>query len=270
MISRTKRRIGAAKPPLSVALSYQAILRRYLTAFQARLEDIALAGWEHNPHSQGRLDATASDYVRKRIGQAEILLAEIFNPTKLAGEIKILATRVSKKGLLEFQRTIGVSPRGDLGIGHTLDAFRDRNVKLIRSLANDQIKVIRETLGEAEQKAWRVEVLRSKIQEDFGVTKSKADLLARDQVLKLNGQITQTRQQGAGIEEYLWTTSRDERVRGTPGGKWPSGLHYDLDGTRQRWDTPPIISEDGRTGHPGEDYQCRCTAFPILAELEQA
>ena len=34
------------------------------------------------------------------------------------------------------------------------------------------------------------------------------------------------------------------------------------DGKTFRWDTPP---DD--TGHPGEDYGCRCTAEPKLDDL---
>jgi uncharacterized protein with gpF-like domain len=29
-----------------------------------------------------------------------------------------------------------------------------------------------------------------------------------------------------------------------------------------------VVSDDGRTGHPGDDYQCRCTAFPVLEDEE--
>ena len=122
-----------------------------------------------------------------------------------------------------------------------------------------RLEEMRETLTKAEAGAWRVEDLRKQIQADFDVTKSKADLLARDQVLKLNGQLTQLRQQNAGISEYDWSTSGDERVR---------EIHGDLDGTRQSWDSPPIVSEDGRREHPGGDYQCRCVAIPVIPWLD--
>jgi SPP1 gp7 family putative phage head morphogenesis protein len=153
---------------------------------------------------------------------------------------------------------IGI-PTTDIGTTALIDQFRDRNVSLIKSLAGQQLNQIESLLEAADSEAVRVEVLRGRIQSSFGVTKSKADLLARDQVLKLNGQLTQTRQQNAGITQYIWRTSGDERVRES---------HSALDGTVQAWASPPVISDDGRTGHPGDDYQCRCTADPILPELE--
>jgi SPP1 gp7 family putative phage head morphogenesis protein len=66
------------------------------------------------------------------------------------------------------------------------------------------------------------------------------------------------RQTQAGISEYEWSTSGDERVRSS---------HDELDGTRQSWDDPPVTNDDGDTNHPGEDYQCRCVAIPVLPDI---
>lgn len=94
------------------------------------------------------------------------------------------------------------------------------------------------------------------LEEQAGYSTSRAVLTARDQTLKLYGQVQQERQQNAGIDRYIWTTSLDERVR-------PD--HADLDGTIQRWDDPPIVDQrTGRRGHPGFDFSCRCTAVAIL------
>jgi SPP1 gp7 family putative phage head morphogenesis protein len=102
----------------------------------------------------------------------------------------------------------------------------------------------------------RVEEVRAKLEERLGVVRSRAELIARDQTLKLYGQIQEARQTDAGIEEYTWSTSEDERVR---------SRHQALDGTTQRWDSPPIVDErTGRRAHPGGDFQCRCSAVPVL------
>ncbi len=101
-----------------------------------------------------------------------------------------------------------------------------------------------------------VEEVRKKIEERLGVVRSRAEFIARDQTLKLYGQIQEARQTAAGIEEYTWSTSEDERVR---------PAHEALDGTTQRWDDPPVVDpKTGRKAHPGGDFQCRCAAIPIL------
>jgi SPP1 gp7 family putative phage head morphogenesis protein len=85
------------------------------------------------------------------------------------------------------------------------------------------------------------------------VSDSRAKLIARDQVAKLNGQLTMERQIDMGVDSYIWRTVGDERVRET---------HADNEDQTFAWDNPPV-----ETGHPGEDYQCRCWAEPVLPEF---
>ena len=73
--------------------------------------------------------------------------------------------------------------------------------------------------------------------------------ITRDQTNKMVGQLTEMRQGQLGIPKYRWSTSGDERVRPT---------HRFNDGKIFEWAKPPP------TGHPGWDFQCRCTAAPIF------
>jgi SPP1 gp7 family putative phage head morphogenesis protein len=247
------------------AMWLQAYFRSLLDQLQERVLSLAVEDWERNPvHWSGglapsRQDAITSSFVRRQFGDVDLIVGEVMRPATITSALTEAGAKVNRHGLAEFKRVVGVSLTHDPGVGGALTAFRDRNVNLIKSLATRQIETLRnELLPEAELEGLRVEDLRKKIQDSFDVSKSKADLLARDQVLKLNGQITQLRQTNAGITHYTWSTSGDERVR---------EAHRDLDGTVQAWLTPPQVSDDGRTEHPGGDYQCRCVAVPILPEL---
>jgi uncharacterized protein with gpF-like domain len=118
---------------------------------------------------------------------------------------------------------------------------------------------------------------------DDKITKNRAEFIARDQIGKLNGQITQMRMESVGLTMYIWETSGDERVRGTPkeeGGIYPNARpsHYLMDEKLCRWDNSSVCSEDGGKTwidrpdgavllHPGDDYQCRCTATAYWQEL---
>lgn len=136
------------------------------------------------------------------------------------------------------------------------------NVARITSIARD-------SLGEVEQlvftlvrkQGMNIADLRSELEARFNVTEARARLIARDQVSKYNGQLSQARFTRAGSEFYVWRTSDDERVR-------PD--HARLDGTVQRWDSPPITVTSGKRAgernHPGGDIQCRCWADPILPD----
>lgn len=151
------------------------------------------------------------------------------------------------------KKLFGLDPRLVPGLGAKIQAFKDSNVLLIQGMVQDQVKDIEEVLSNPENLSLSVDSLAEILMQRARVSESRANLIATDQVLKLNGQITQARQQGAGIEKYIWTTSLDERVRPT---------HRVLEGKVFSWVAPPAV------GHPGEDYRCRCTAFPLLEELD--
>lgn len=94
----------------------------------------------------------------------------------------------------------------------------------------------------------RHEEVADEIAGRLGVMRSRANLIARDQVNKLNGAMTSERYQRAGVNRYIWRTSRDERVR---------PAHEELEGTEWDFRTPPEI------GNPGYPIQCRCNAEPV-------
>lgn len=151
-------------------------------------------------------------------------------------------------------------------IRRLLDAWRRENVDLITSIARRLHSDVRDLVREVTKSGERVESVARRLAERYDVSASRANLIARDQVLKANSNLTQVRSQEAGIERYRWSTSKDERVRGTPGGKWPKGLHYALDGQIFDWSNPPIANLNGERSHPGRDFQCRCVAVPILGQ----
>jgi len=149
---------------------------------------------------------------------------------------------------VDSQRVVPV-PLADLmpRAAEMQSAWITRNTELIQ-LEERARKEIAAIVEAPIQQGVRVEEIRAQIQERMGVVRSRAELIARDQTLKLYGQIQEERQTDAGIEEYVWSTSEDERVR---------HRHSDLEGTTQRWDSPPIVDlKSGRREHPGGDFQC--------------
>jgi SPP1 gp7 family putative phage head morphogenesis protein len=154
-----------------------------------------------------------------------------------------MAGSVSKKNKLGLA---GIKP-SDLRIGGAMDTIREKNVHLMQKASeafiSDVSDVLQENYGES------VKTLASKLQERVDVSKSKAEFIARDQTLKLNGEINKIRQTNAGVTDYVWSTSKDERVR-------PE--HAELEGQTFSWNDPP------EPGHPGEDFQCRCVAIPVI------
>ena len=177
----------------------------------------------------------------------------------------------------EWQRLIrdayGVNPTAenpDL-YADKLNEWATKNSKLITDIPTKSMKQIKEETIKALQSGTSTADLSATIMERINVSESRAELIARDQVAKLNADLNQSRQEDAGVNQYIWRTVGDERVRDS---------HDDCDGETFDWDgsvslTGGVTKPDGC--NPGEDIQCRCWAEPILpatmnveVELEDA
>lgn len=236
---------------------YAAKCRAILGGLHAAMQD-ALA-----PHlasltgkTAARMDAGHSAW-KKAIDDIEGRFAAV--RTKTGEAFDEMAATVNKKNHAAAADLLGITPAATRTAG-VIMKFRDQNIALMEKAARDYVDDVRDVLEEPDTFGLRVEDLSKRIQERADVSKSRADLIARDQTLKLNGQLNQTRQENAGVVEYIWSTSHDERVR---------PIHVELDGTRQRWSDPPVTDEDGNVNHPGQDFQCRCVALPVVADLDE-
>ena len=149
---------------------------------------------------------------------------------------------------------------------HMLTVWVDRNVGLIKTARQHTLGELREIVLDGWRKGQLTRDIASRIQGEYKIGRHRAQFWARDQTAKLNADLARQQQEDAGVEEYVWATSVDERVRGNPKGKWPDGGdHYSLEGRRYSWTNPPVVDKrTGRVAHPGKDYNCRCVALPVF------
>lgn len=134
-----------------------------------------------------------------------------------------------------------------------LSVWEAENLELIKSLPTKYIDQLRGQVTAAVQSGKGLRDVVALVKKTGKVTKGRAELIARDQIGKLNGDITQARQQGIGVEEYRWRGVLDGRERSE---------HVAREGKTYRWDKPP---EDG---HPGQPIRCRCSAEAVLPDLD--
>ena len=142
-----------------------------------------------------------------------------------------------------------------------LELFANQNAQLISNMTENEIERVSGIIQRGLQEGSSYESITDNIEKSFGITRRHAKLIARDQTSKLNGSLTKLRQQNAGVSEYIWDTSQDERVR-------PD--HRVLQGKRCRWDDPTVYYDTttnkwekrskigGTQVHPSQDVQCRC------------
>lgn len=167
-------------------------------------------------------------------------------------KITSIAKGIWKNNGIGLGAVLGIDVREASGLNTFIDKFVERNLTYIQDMVEEQATRLQTVL--TANIGVRHEDIAEQIQAVTGVSESRADLIARDQVLKLNADISRNRQTSAGITRYVWTTSGDERVREE---------HAALEGQIFSWDSPPP------PGHPGEDIQCRCTAYPLIEGIDE-
>jgi SPP1 gp7 family putative phage head morphogenesis protein len=259
--------------PENLSDEYERIARQYMALLNGTLKD-------HMPTIRRAIDAeragmrTDDDFTVSRIIQRVMDRVRQVFETKAAHfglERKIvnLANLMRKLSIREWKRvvhrTLGINILTDYYMGefyrHTLRQWAANNVNLIKTLPGKTLTQMTNIIQSGYLRGASNTEMGRLIQEAYGVDKDHALFIARDQTAKLNADLTYQQQKDAGVEEYVWDSSGDGRVR---------PCHKALNGKTFKWSDPPEMWYDtkkgrvytGRKCHPGEDYQCRCVALP--------
>lgn len=189
------------------------------------------------------------DRLRERI-------AEIVSEASVSSIVNVALEGTNRKNLAEMSRVLGIAPEALIpGMGDVMDAWREANVNLISSIGGEYLDQVQDLVTAATTEGTRAEALSRQLQERLGVAESRAELIARDQILKANSQLAAERMRRVGVTKYKWSTAQDSRVR--PG-------HAALEGETIPMDSPPIVDpKTGRRAHAGEDFQCRCVRLAV-------
>ncbi len=144
-------------------------------------------------------------------------------------------------------------------VGEAMRALLYSQVELIRSIPIEAGLRVHELTLKGLENSVRASEIAKEIRASGEVTKSRAMLIARTEVARTASVLTEVRAKSAGLDYYVWETSKDATVR--PG-------HKEMQGRVCRWDDPPAVNENGRIirHHPGRIWNCRCYPRPVLPE----
>lgn len=133
-----------------------------------------------------------------------------------------------------------------------LETYTEQNASLIKSLSDDAVKRVEQAVYSAKLNNQSIADLSKELQKQFGILKSRADLIAVDQMASLNADFNEARQRAVGIDSYSWKHQGDSRVR---------SLHRSLRGNVYKWGER-TGAENGLP--PGKPIRCRCVAIPHI------
>jgi SPP1 gp7 family putative phage head morphogenesis protein len=132
----------------------------------------------------------------------------------------------------------------------------NENVSLIKSIPQRYLSQVEGMVARSVSTGRDLGQLSKDLQEQLGVTKRRAALIARDQNAKATSAFTRVRQTELGIEEAIWVHSS--------AGKVPRPTHVKNDGKKYRvsegWLDPAV---DKRI-FPGELINCRCFSRSVI------
>lgn len=257
------------KYPLSLELQYGTAINRYMTKRWKEYAAQALAMMVPRMDAAVNLEPEPGEY-----GPALVAIVSI---ARNIGEFN--------KREMDAFRKIAVGDafvQDEPWVEKTLQDWAQNQVSLITKATDDMRDAVARRVRDGVKHGKINREIESQIMQDLpGISKRRAQIIARDQASKLNASLSEGRMKDAGLETYIWETAYDERVRGLPGGKYPKALpsHWAMQGKICRWDDPTVYRNakgewEKRPANcpyttPGTEILCRCVALPNWDELEE-
>lgn len=253
-----RRRQPDPREPRRAWLRYRKGLMRFLDAAEAAVrEELDPAVAELAEREDGTRTDAIPPKIRDALQRARDRLLRMVAAGELAGLLSRVGREVDTFSANDVRRVLGIDLR-ETEVGPYIEGFVEENRRLIRSLTEQQTREAADVVEAAIPEGVRVEEIATRLQERFGVVRSRAELIARTETTKLKSQLDEQRHRAVGVTHYFWRDSNDERVR---------RKHRELDGRRFSYDSPPVAERNGARHHPGRYPHCRCRADPDTREL---
>lgn len=136
----------------------------------------------------------------------------------------------------------------------SLQAVMENNVGLIKSIATQYLDRVQVQVWQCVTQGYDLSTLSKNLKKDYGITKRRAKLIARDQANKAHATIERAKRQELGITKAIWLHSH--------AGKVPRPSHLAANG--KEFNVSKGMYLDGEWVQPGELINCRCCSKSII------
>lgn len=220
-----------------------------------------------SPEVRQALEDAATDDLR---AQERVLRAlDEVDPDEVADSLRAeqVLERAAGRTDRDFRRSVRevavVPPLSRQEKTVVAEGYSENLKRYVRDFTREQVEELRKRVEQHVFKGGRADELSKIVQQAYGVGKRKARFLARQETNLMTSKLKEARYASAGVDEYLW-----QSVTGTPDHP-VRPMHKQLnDRSRRgevfRFSDPPITSPTGARNNPGEDFNCRCVARPVV------
>ena len=261
--------------PDNLAREYERINRQYMALLNSTLKEYMPIIRKAMDDERAGMRRDDDNTVMGVIASTFLKIAEVFEKKATAFGIKRrlenLSNLTRKLSIREWKRvvhkTLGINILEDYYMGEffreQIKVWVNNNVSLIKTIPQDTLTTMRNIIEDGYLSGKTNTAIGDAIQEAYRIERERAQFIARDQIAKLNSDITEAQQRDAGVEEYEWSDSGDSRVR---------HCHAEFDGQRFKYSDPPMNWYDTKSKgrvytkpyNPGKAPRCRCVALPVF------
>lgn len=253
--------IRAVRPNIGVGMAYKLELDALINEMAASVAYWVQAEWRKYPTLA--LDAYVSP-ARKlnvtiqvlqerwvaRFGKTAEAIANRFARRNFAHARASLKDAMSVAG-------ISVQFKDTARIRDTYEAVIAENVSLIKSIPQQFLAKVEGDVMRAVSSGGDLKTLATSLREEYGLTKKRAALIARDQNRKATAVIHRDSLLDLGVTQAVWHHSH--------AGKTPRPSHVAANG--KVYELSKGLLVEGEYIQPGQEINCRCTCRAIVPNV---
>ena len=244
---------------LGIEMQYRRYLREWIELMHRSIMRFVVAAYRRNEPILAQ-DASPAVEIQKAIRKLIRRWKRNFNEAapKLAKWFATAAWKRSDKALQKILKDAGFSIKFKLTKAQRdiMHATVSANVALIKSIPSQYLTQVEGVVMRSVQQGRDLATLTTQLQKQFGVTRKRAELIAKDQNNKFTSAITRARQLELGIDTAVWMHSH--------AGKKPRPAHVAMNGKpysvkKGMWD-----KDEKAWIHPGFLVNCRCYSRSVI------
>lgn len=253
-----------AEPPISLERQFQNEVQSLVKPFFKKFRNDLLLNYEK---WKGNYSLNLDSDEEEDKSDIEIFFSNILKGLGIYFSYKVLKSLISKfaqkifffsKNKLsnQMEKIFGLKPfYSQENLKIAINLWVEKNItklnnNLIQYVQNNKLTIY--SIFEKEEKG--KEYFKKTIIENELKFESSIAFLARDQVSGLDGLLTKILHAEIGLDDFIWSTCRDDKVRPT---------HRALEGKLCSWSNLP--KSNGISIYPSSENGCRCVARPVVS-----
>lgn len=137
-----------------------------------------------------------------------------------------------------------------------IDKYTNNIRTKIKSWTPQQMQSMRQKIEKLVLDGFREDAVERLFLQENNKFASRAKFWARNETSLVLSEFKRQQYTAMGFTRFVWKTRKDSTVRDD---------HRELESRIFSYDNPPIIDKrTGQTGLPGQAYNCRCVAIPVV------